>query len=118
MDEGSEEKPEPGEDRSRHRDRPENRPDDPRDQVKEKPDAAKDDGLHRVEANEAVLLFENVKNQAADKRNAGEGGGNIRGEAGRSCGRRVRRSWCRVDWIWHATFRGTRGDFVKGSRAC
>jgi len=36
------------------------------DNVEEKPGAAKNDRLHRVETHETVTLFQNVKNDAAD----------------------------------------------------
>ena len=53
--------------------RPEHRMDDRRHNVKEKPRATKDDRLHRVKAHESVVLFEDIKNDAADQRNAGDG---------------------------------------------
>ena len=58
-------------------DRPKHRMDDRRYNVKEKPRAAKDDGLHRVKAHETVVLFENIKNDAADQWNAGDGRSDI-----------------------------------------
>ena len=52
---------------------PEDRIHDPGRNVKEKPCTAKDDRLHRVKTHERVVLFEDIKNDAADQRNAGDG---------------------------------------------
>ena len=53
-------------------DRPKHRMDYRRHNVKEKPCTAKDDRLHRVKAHERIVLFEDIKNDAADQRNAGD----------------------------------------------
>ena len=50
---------------------------DHRNDVEEEPSATKDDRLHRIETNELIVLFHDVEDQAPDKRNTGEGGGDI-----------------------------------------
>ena len=55
-----------------------------RDDVEEEPSAAEDDRLHGVETDELVVLFQDVKNQAPNERNAGEGGGDVGRQAGRA----------------------------------
>ena len=45
--------------------------------VKNEPCRAKNDRLHCVETDEAVLLFENVKNDTTDEWNAGESSGYV-----------------------------------------
>ena len=44
-----------------------------RDNVKKQPCAAKDDRLHGIKTDKAVALFEDIKNDAADEWNAGDG---------------------------------------------
>ena len=92
--------------------------------IEEKPDAAEDDRLHGIEADELIVLLDDVKHEPADERDAGESGRDIRRQAGGSggicAGSRSgirRRSRGRVDWIWHASFRGTAARFVKATRA-
>lgn len=53
--------------------RPEHRMHNSRHNVKEKPCATEDDRLHRVKAHETVVLLEDIKNDAADQRDAGDG---------------------------------------------
>jgi len=53
-----------------------------RDNVKKKPRATKDDRLHGVETDEAVALFENIKNDAPDQWNAGDGRSHVRRQTG------------------------------------
>ena len=53
--------------------RPEHRMDDRGHDVKEKPCATENDRLHRIKAHKAVVLFEDIKNDAADQRDAGDG---------------------------------------------
>jgi hypothetical protein len=65
--------PEKYQDAADARNGPEDRMHDRRDNVEEKPRATKDDRLHRVEAHERIVLFEDIKNDAADQRNAGDG---------------------------------------------
>ena len=72
MDEGGDEKPESAQDRSDHRERSKNHSQDPGDDVEEEPGAAKNDRLHRVETDELIVLFQDVKNQASHERNTGE----------------------------------------------
>jgi len=55
------------------RNSPEHRMDDRRHNIEEKPCATKDDRLHRVKAHERIVLFEDIKNDAADQRDAGDG---------------------------------------------
>ena len=62
----------------------ENTPDEPEEQAHR----AEDDRLHRVETNEAVALFEDKKNDAADKRETGKRSRNVRGQTGRGRMRR------------------------------
>ena len=57
---------------------PKNRMNDCGHDVKEKPRATKDDRLHRVKAHETIVLFEDIKNDTADQRNAGDGCSHIR----------------------------------------
>src|SRR4051794_28057571 len=65
MDERRDEQPHARERPTGKRDREENDAQDPGRQVEEKPDAAKDDRLRGVEADELVVLLENVKNEPA-----------------------------------------------------
>jgi hypothetical protein len=46
---------------------------DRRDNVKKQPCATKDDRLHGIKADKTVAFFENVKNDAPDEWNAGNG---------------------------------------------
>ena len=69
---------------SGHWDRPKDCADDPRHDVKENPDAAENDRLHGIKADELIVLFEDVKNQTADERDAGERGGDVGGQACRA----------------------------------
>src|SRR5262249_36934546 len=41
--------------------------------VKEKPSATENDRLHRIKTHKTIVLFEDIKNDAADQRNAGDG---------------------------------------------
>ena len=65
--------PEKYQDTADTRNRPKDRMDDRRNNVEEKPCATEDDRLHRVKAHERVVFFEDIKNDAADQRNAGDG---------------------------------------------
>lgn len=73
MNQRSDDRPEKYQDSTDPWDRPEHRMDDRRHNVKEKPCAAEDDRLHRVKAHETIVLFEDIKNDAADQRDAGDG---------------------------------------------
>src|SRR4051812_46481401 len=96
-------------------------PDNPGYDVEEKPDAAKDNRLHRVEADKLVVFFEDVKDEPAEERDTGEGRGDVgrksRGSRRRGGARSRIRSWMRrrIDWIWHASLRGTPDRFVKAT---
>ena len=69
--------PEKYQDATDARDGPKHRMDDRGHNVKEKPRAAKDDRLHRVEAHKTVVFLEDIKNDAADQRDARDGCGHI-----------------------------------------
>src|SRR3954470_17788993 len=106
MDERRDEKPHARERPAGKRDRQENHAQDPGRQVEEKPDAAKDDRLHGVEADELVVLLADVKNEPADEWNAGERGRDVRGQSRRGGGIYTwaragtgGRNRGRVDWI-------------------
>jgi len=123
MDERRHEKPEAREDPASEGNYRENHVENPGCEVEETPDTAKNDRLHRVEADELVVLFEDVKNKPADERDAGKRGRDVRGQPRRGGGVRtgsrsgVRgRNRGRVNWIWHVSFRGTRARFVKATR--
>src|SRR6266481_5301239 len=75
--------------------------------VKEKPSATENDRLHGVEAHEAVVLFQNVENNATDQRNAGDRRSYVRRQSS-LYGFRTRlgsRRWRRWRWsrllVWH-----------------
>src|SRR6266403_4919069 len=89
--------------------------------VEEKPRATEDNRLHRVEAHKAVVLFQNIKDDAADEWNTSNRRSHVRRQTGR-CGFRARLglgTWRRRRWnrllVWHNL--DTRNDlcFVKQS---
>lgn len=69
--------PEHGEKSTDARDAAENQRNDRREDVEENPDAAKNDRLHGVEAHEAIVLFQDVEDDPADQRYAGDGRGYV-----------------------------------------
>ena len=85
--------------------RPEHRMHDSRHDVEEKPSTPKNDRLHCIKTHKTVVLFQNVKDDAADERNAGNGRSHIRRQTRRcgfwarlGCGTWRRRSGF---FIWH-----------------
>ena len=59
-------RPEKYQDTTNTGDRSKHRMDDCRDNVKKKPRAPEDDRLHRVKAHKVIVLFQDIKNDAAD----------------------------------------------------
>src|SRR5438093_1735952 len=104
----------------------EDRVDHLRDNVKKQPRTTKDDRLHGIKTDKAVPLFENVKNDAPDEWNAGNGCSHVRRQTGRLRCRarpgfrtRRRRRWLtRFGWIGHDLHTQTRTWLVKQSCAC
>lgn len=83
MDQGRHEKPESGENRPDDRKRPKNHSQNPGDDIEEKPGATENDRLHRVETDELIVLFQDVKDQAAHERNTGERCSDVGRQSGR-----------------------------------
>src|SRR5205814_1678700 len=86
-----------------------------RDNIEEDPDAAKNDRLHGVEADEVVSLFQNIENNSANERDARDRCRDVRRQVHRGwfaawvrCWRRDgRRS--RISRVWHtATYQALR----------
>lgn len=122
MDQSGDEKPEPAENRPDHRKHPKNFVENHRDDVEEKPGASENDRLHRVETNELIVLFQDVKNQAPHERNTGQRRGDVGRQSGGSRMSTRQLSWARSGWwwrrvdrIWHETFRGTVRPIVKAN---
>ena len=89
------------------------------------PGAAEDDRLHRVEADKLIALFEDVEDDAADERETGERGGDIRRQTGRARvhARPRERGGGGVGGTGSTgsgmvLFRGIRSRIVKRSRGC
>lgn len=78
MDHGGKKGPKHSKDGAGNRNRPQDRADNVADDIEQEPDPAKNDRLHRVEPDELIVLLEDVKNQTADERNAGESRRDIR----------------------------------------
>src|SRR5439155_4472587 len=72
LNERSNDCPEKHEDTANPRNRAEDRVHHRGGNIKKKPCPAKNDRLHRVEAHERVVFFENIKNDTADQWNAGD----------------------------------------------
>ncbi len=81
MSQHCDEAPEKRENNTDRRHASKNQVDDHRNDIEEEPGAAEDDRLHRVETNELIVLFQDVKDQAADERNTGERRGDIGGQS-------------------------------------
>ena len=77
MNQRSDDRPEKYQNPADTRDCPKYRMNDCGHDVKEKPRATKNDRLHRVKTHKTIVLLENIKNDAADQRNAGDGCSNI-----------------------------------------
>ena len=69
--------PEKYQDAANTRNRPKHSMHDSRHNVKQKPCATKDDRLHCVKAHETIVLFEDIKNDAADQWDARDGRSHI-----------------------------------------
>src|SRR5436190_17729663 len=87
--------------------RPEHRMHDGGHDIEEKPSTPKNDRLHCIKTHKTVVLFQNVKDDAADEWNTGNRRSHIRRQTGR-CGFRPwlgsgtwrRRRWNRL-LVWH-----------------
>src|SRR5438552_6696773 len=99
-----------------------------RDNIEQEPRAAKDDRLHGIKADKAVSLLQDIKNDAADQWNAGDGCSHIRRQTGRLGFRaglgfgtwrwwRWRRWLVRVNWVGHGLHTQIWRYFVKESSA-
>lgn len=78
MNERRDYRPEENQDAANARDRSKDHVHDGGGNIKQKPRAAKYDRLHSVEAHKAVVLFQNVKNDATDQRYAGNRRSHVR----------------------------------------
>ena len=78
LDERRDYRPEKHQDAADAGDRSKDHVHDGRGDIKQKPRATKNNRLHGIKTHKAVMLFQNIKNDAADQRYAGNRGSHVR----------------------------------------